>query len=150
MITWAQGDLFASGLPAIGHGCNCRGVMGAGIATQFRLRWPAMYEAYRDLCVRGKFRPGGVMPWYHPGGVLFSLATQDEPGPFAQPWMIAAAVSRMICEAYYDHGIREIGLPMIGCGIGGLRRGDLAACLRPLEAAPASLIIFSYVPEEGS
>lgn len=144
MITWTEGDLFACGIPAIAHGCNCQGIMGAGIAAQFRQRWPGMYESYRRRCIKGEFIPGDVMPWKHREGVVFNLATQPDPGPSARPWMITAAVGRMITEARHDHGIRVIAMPMIGCGLGGLEPGQLHAALAPYEDAPVSLIIVAW------
>jgi O-acetyl-ADP-ribose deacetylase (regulator of RNase III) len=153
VITWRDGDLFASGLPALAHGVNCRGVMGAGIAVQFRQRWPGMYEAYRKRCTKpGEISPGGamfpgdVMPWQHAGSAMvFNLATQPEPGACAQTWMITAAVGRMISMAWYDYyGITDIGLPMIGCGIGGLHAGDLREALKPYENAPVNLTVFKW------
>ena len=150
MITYRDGDLFASGLPALAHGVNCEGVMGAGIAMQFRHRWPAMYEAYRQRCIIGEIAPGDVMPYQvNHRLMVFNLATQQEPGACAQPWMIAAAVGRMIwAAAYYYrvHRITEIGLPMIGCGIGGLAEDDLRAALAPYENAPVNLTVFRWGP----
>lgn len=144
MITWKQGDLFASGLPAIGHGVNCRGVMGAGIAAQFKIRYPDMYESYRKRCLRHAMIPGEIMPWKddRSGLVIFNLATQDQPGADAQPWMITAAVGRMITEAVNDFGLAEVGLPWIGCGIGGLCLNDLKAALAPYRDAPVHLTLF--------
>lgn len=147
MITYRTGDLFASGLPAIAHGVNCRGVMGAGIAVQFRQRWPDMYESYRKRCLKGHLLPGEVMSWKDPGGTLvLNLATQHDPGACAQPWMITAAVGQAITEAYYFRHITEIGMPMIGCGIGGLTPDGLHFALLPYADAPVSLVFFSYEP----
>lgn len=148
MISYREGDLFASGLPAIAHGVNCRGVMGAGIARQFRDRHPKMYESYRKRCARpGGMIPGDVMSWREPAcPVVFNLATQQEPGPNAKPWMITAAAGRMITEAYHDFKITEIGLPMIGCRIGGLVPDQLRAALHPYMDAPVSLIVFAFTP----
>jgi O-acetyl-ADP-ribose deacetylase (regulator of RNase III) len=146
VITWKVGDLFASGLPAIAHGVNCRGVMGAGIAVQFRQRWPDMYEAYRKQCLKGHLQPGDILAWrdVRTGAIIFNLATQDQPGACAQPWMITAAAGRMIAEAIPYFRITGIGLPMIGCGIGGLDPGgiELARALAPYENAPVNLTIF--------
>jgi len=151
MITYRQGDLFASGLTALAHGVNCRGVMGAGIAAQFRDRYPGMYESYRRRCLRGAIRPGEVFPWQHDNGhVIFNLATQDEPGPGARPWMITAAAGQMITQAHHEFGITEVGLPLIGCGIGGLGTGHLAAAIQPYESAPVNLTVFAYAPVRPS
>lgn len=143
MIVFREGDLFESGLRSLAHGVNCRGVMGAGIAAQFRRRWPQMYESYRRRCLKpGGMIPGDVMPWQDRGDVVFNLATQDEPGPCAKPWMITAAIGRMITEAHHDFRISVIGMPLIGCGIGGLTESDLRRCLAPYADAPVDLVVF--------
>jgi O-acetyl-ADP-ribose deacetylase (regulator of RNase III) len=144
MITFTQGDLFTCGIRAIAHGVNCQGVMGAGIAAEFRRRWPQMYEAYRKRCESGGLWAGDVLPWEHAGGVVFNLATQPVPGPSAQPWMITAAVGRMIQLAGYGYEIRQVAMPWIGCGLGGLGPGHLRAALRPYEDAPVDLVVIEY------
>lgn len=35
----------------VAHGCNCQGVMGAGVAKAIRSKWPEAFQAYRDACV---------------------------------------------------------------------------------------------------
>jgi hypothetical protein len=47
---WQPGDLLAIERGVVVHQVNAKGVMGAGIALQFRKKHPAMYEAYRNLC----------------------------------------------------------------------------------------------------
>jgi O-acetyl-ADP-ribose deacetylase (regulator of RNase III) len=145
MITYREGDLFASGLRAIAHGVNCEGVMGAGIAVGFRDRYPRMYESYRRRCLKHELLPGEIHVWHHPGGFVFNLATQRGTGPDAKPWMITAAVGQMISEAHYDFGITEIGLPMIGTGIGGITQNELRRALAPYADAPVDLTVFEYV-----
>jgi hypothetical protein len=52
-------DLLDSELPAIGHGVNLRGVMGAGIAGQIRKRYPQLYIDYRADLESGVLVSGG-------------------------------------------------------------------------------------------
>ena len=106
---------------AYAHGVNCHGLMGAGIAVEFRDRYPRMYTEYRRRCNERLIRPGDVMHWVVPGQpVIYNLATQDEPGPAATSVAIYASVKRMALDATL-RGIGEIRLPRIGCGIGGLK-----------------------------
>jgi len=51
-IEFIKGDLFANRYKAraLAHGCNCQGSMGAGMATGFRDRYPAMRAEYRRRC----------------------------------------------------------------------------------------------------
>jgi len=152
MIRFTEGDLFGCGISALAHGVNCQGSMGAGIAVQFRTRWPLMYAQYQKRCHLGQLEPGDCWTWKHPegGGVVFNLATQHRTGADAHPWMIAAATGRMIQEAAGPHGMRlkEIALPLIGCGIGGLTPADLLAALSPYRDAPVDLVIVT-LPEEA-
>lgn len=124
-----EGDLFESGLPAIGHGCNCKGAMGAGIADEFRRRYPEMFWQYRWRCDKGMFTLGGYYAWVAPGGqVILNLATQPNPGPTASLSAIRRAVGSAL-YACWDWNIPVLGLPQIGCGLGGLKWDDVRAVL---------------------
>lgn len=150
-VTCIEGDLFTCGIPAIAHGVNCRGVMGRGIAVEFRRRWPDMYESYRKRCLRHSgMIPGQIMPWKHPGGVVFNLATQREPGPDAQTWMISAAIGQMVSEAIEDFGVTRVAIPEIGCGLGGLTSTHLAAALAPYQDAPVDIVVVVRNAEDGN
>ncbi len=59
--------------------------MGAGIAVQFKNRFPDMHIAYRELCKEGKFPGGDVMPWsikpdFDPDLTIFNIASQEQQG----------------------------------------------------------------------
>lgn len=77
VIVIKEGDLFkASG--CIGHGVNCAGAMGKGIALEFKRRWPEMYESYRGLCLSRKFGPGDIFVFQDPKTYrwIYNLGTQ--------------------------------------------------------------------------
>lgn len=64
-IEFVRGDLLASSLPAVAHGCNCAGAMGKGIALDFKRRFPKMFTEYKALCKKvffflETFLPGKV------------------------------------------------------------------------------------------
>ena len=136
-----EGDLLTLGLPAIGHGCNCRGSMGAGIAKQLRDRYPQMYAAYNAKCRDGSFRPGGFFAWEADDTVIYNLATQQEPGPDARLDAIEASVRAALADAQARE-IPTLGLPRLGSGIGGLQWTDVADTLRSLAAeSPVHLTV---------
>ncbi|MDQ2740210.1 MAG: macro domain-containing protein [Actinomycetota bacterium] len=134
MIKLRTGDLLESGAPAIGHGCNCAGVMGAGIARVIRQEFPHGYLDYRRACASRKFSPGfaQICPAETPGGpLLVNLATQDRPGPNAKlDWVRHSA--RDAVQQLTALGVQTLALPRIGCGIGGLDFDDV---LTAIEAA---------------
>lgn len=136
-----KGDLFESGLPAIGHGCNTKGSMGAGIAKEFRRRWPAMYEEYRRRCLAGTFGLGDVFVW-ETMPVIFNLGTQPRPRPSATLEAIETAVSSML-EIAERRSIPAVGLPWIGAGLGGLNWADVYETLNAVAArGTPELVIF--------
>jgi O-acetyl-ADP-ribose deacetylase (regulator of RNase III) len=128
--TTVTGDLFDLGLPAVGHGCNCTGAMGAGIAVQFKRRFPAMYEEYRRRCRQGGLRLGDVFVWdREPDVVVYNLATQPVPRPSATLTAIETAVRAALADAE-TRGLARLGVPRIGAGLGGLAWPDVAEVLR--------------------
>ena len=60
MITETRGDIFHSDCDAIVIPTNCQGVMGAGLAKQFRDRHPALAKRYKFAAQRGELRIGVV------------------------------------------------------------------------------------------
>lgn len=58
-----SGDLFQTNDTYIMHGCNCQGVMGAGVALQIKKRWPEVYESYRRYC--DTFTPEEILGSVH-------------------------------------------------------------------------------------
>jgi O-acetyl-ADP-ribose deacetylase (regulator of RNase III) len=120
-VEYRTGDLFEQGFPALAQGVNTHGRMGAGIAVEFRRRWPRMYDDYRLHCQSGLFEPGALHSWTDrdTGTVIFNLATQDRPGRHARLEWISTALSAAltICE---QRRIMELGMPRVGAGIGGL------------------------------
>lgn len=116
-----HGDLFTTTRPAIGHGVNLKGVMGKGVAAQFKQRYPAMFTEYRAACTTGWLHGGEALLWEAPDGlIVVNLATQPVPGPTARVQWIEDALCDAFCQLH-DRGISSLALPLIGCGLGGLR-----------------------------
>ena len=53
-----SGDIFEEDVEAIVNTVNCEGVMGKGLALQFKRRYPENFEEYAVACAEGKIRPG--------------------------------------------------------------------------------------------
>lgn len=132
MIEYISGDMFENLQEgdAIAHGCNCQGIMGAGVAGIVSARWPEMYTEYRRLCQAGLLRPGDVYPYVTPDGIIvFNLMTQDFPGKDAKLSWIMASVNSMLYTAWRSGLIKQIRIPAIGAGIGGLKFEDVKKTL---------------------
>jgi O-acetyl-ADP-ribose deacetylase (regulator of RNase III) len=133
MITETHGDLLKADADALVNPVNCRGVMGAGLAKQFRQAYPAVFEVYRRLCQARALMPGSMLvcPTGHerPRWIVH-FPTKDH---WREPSDIADIEQGLdsLREEIADHGITSIAVPALGCGLGGLDWGDV----RPLIGA---------------
>lgn len=123
-----EGDLFTTDQRAIGHGVNCQGVMGAGIAKSFRTFYPTNYGVYKGQCQVNGLTPGNVLivperddSWDASGEprLIVNLASQNMPGPDAQmSWLIKSVA--LAIKQLKSIGVDSMAIPQVGCGIGGL------------------------------
>jgi O-acetyl-ADP-ribose deacetylase (regulator of RNase III) len=117
-------------LHAWAHGCNTQGRMGAGIAKQFKQAFPEMYVQYQAQCQAGLANTGGLFLYVsHSPFYVFNLYTQELPGANAHYEYVRRAVDAM-SAAGNRLAIRTIGLPEIGCGIGGLEWPEVEKILQ--------------------
>lgn len=123
-LTCLKGDLieiFNQGkVDIIAHGANCRNVMDAGIAKQIKDKYPEAFYADRYVDIpEGIWRLGKMS--YTEDQTIFNLYTQEEPGPNANLCAIKLSLKLL---ARYTRNL-TVGLPRIGCGIGGLNWEDV-------------------------
>jgi O-acetyl-ADP-ribose deacetylase (regulator of RNase III) len=119
-VVFTKGDIFAAeGIAAYAHGCNCAGGMGAGIAIEFKRRWPAMFDEYAARCADGRFGLGDVFGWSDGAVTIYDLGIQAHWRKKAQLPALALSLRKMV-ELATNTGIERVGLPRIGSGLGGL------------------------------
>lgn len=117
-----KGDMFQSEKGVYAHGVNTVGVMGAGIARQFKANYPAMYTSYKYACDTGALTPGNVLyvtisDTHH----IANIASQRVPGADARLSWLSLGLNDTYQEMNFrGHNDLGLALPQIGCGIGGL------------------------------
>jgi O-acetyl-ADP-ribose deacetylase (regulator of RNase III) len=103
---------------------NCVGVMGKGIAKEFKQRDPAMFQAYKKICDDKLLEPGKLWLWQGARGWVLNFPTKIHwRNPSKIEWIEAGL--RKFVATYSDRGIREISFPRLGCGNGGLEWDDV-------------------------
>jgi hypothetical protein len=109
LIDIRAGDLFEQGFPALAHGVTSVGVMD----HDFRVRWPAMYDRYRERCRAGMLRLGGQMSWKAPDGLLvYNLVIHQKAGAQPDPNALRSALAAALEDAQRRE-IRTLGLPQL-------------------------------------
>jgi O-acetyl-ADP-ribose deacetylase (regulator of RNase III) len=118
MIDYFKGDLFDSEADAFAHGCNIVGKMNAGIAKEFRERFPEMYNDFKRRCRKGVFLMGsGYLFRNSQKPHVINLATQGD--GFAKLEYVDSALS-WLYDSYGVLGLEKVAMPKIASGLGGL------------------------------
>lgn len=154
-ITFITGDLFANRFHAraLAHGCNCQGSMGAGVATGFRQRYPAMFTEYRRHCKAQprEFNLGDAWLWKAEDRPwVFNLGTQEGVWRARASYQaIETALASMRQQADRE-GITSIAVPRIGSGYGGLSWKKARAIIEKVFADwPGALYVYEeFAPEQ--
>lgn len=114
------GDLFESRMQTLVNTVNCVGVMGKGVALEFKKRYPEMFKEYAGLCESKKIQPG--LPYlYHDltGASVLLFPTKDHwRSPSRMEYIIRGL--DWFVDHYQELGIQSIAFPPLGCGNGGL------------------------------
>lgn len=140
----------------IGHGVNCQGVMGAGIAKQFRERFPINYSVYKQAC-NGGMLGGAVLPVvdFLDGRkvCVVNFASQYLPGPNARYTHLFESLYEFARQASHDEKIDKWGsvvaIPEIGCGIGGLEWPNVKKIIKAVESIVNNKIEFEVWHYKG-
>jgi O-acetyl-ADP-ribose deacetylase (regulator of RNase III) len=118
--SFVKGDLFnTEGIRAYAHGCNCAAAMDAGVAAQFKKRWPRMFEEYVARCTDGRFHLGDVFVWNEDDVTVYNLAIQEHWKAKARIPALKKGLLRAV-ELASLAGVERIGVPRIGAGLGGI------------------------------
>ena len=139
MIRNATGNLLQADVEALVNTVNCDGLMGKGIALQFKQAWPDNFDAYAKACRAKEVRPGQMFIW-ETGRMVNPRYIINF--PTKRHWREKALIEdirsglRALVAGVHRLGIGSIALPPLGCGNGGLNWRDV----RPLiESAFAEL-----------
>ena len=120
MIEVLIGNMFESKTQTLVNTVNCVGVMGKGIAREFKKRFPEMYREYLDLCNSGQIKPG--VPYHYKnifGASIVNFPTKNNWRAMSRLDDIKKGLDVFI-KKYKQWGIKSVAFPPLGCGNGGL------------------------------
>lgn len=123
-ILMTEGDLLKqTDIDAIVNTVNCVGVMGKGIALQFKKKWPANFKDYAIACKNKDVRPGAMFV-YDAGALatpkyIINFPTKDHWRGKSRPEFIKDGLQDLV-RTIRELKIGSIAIPPLGCGNGGL------------------------------
>lgn len=123
MINYRTGDIITEDAEALVNTVNCVGIMGRGIALQFKDAFPENFRIYRDACQRGDVQPGRMLvvetgrltnPQY-----VINFPTKRHWRGKSRITDIESGLEALVGEVS-RRKIRSIAIPPLGSGLGGL------------------------------
>lgn len=144
MLLKAKGNIFDYDHQVYAQGISNQGVMGRGIALEFKKIYPQLFHEYRSLCRDKTLKPGDV--FFYEGDLLlpkvFNLVSRDNLFR-AEKDYLRSSIENMYVMAK-EKGINDIAMPKIGCGLGGLKIYDLEELLQPfINDSSSDVTIYS-------
>jgi O-acetyl-ADP-ribose deacetylase (regulator of RNase III) len=141
MIELTQGDILKADAEALVNTVNCVGVMGRGIALQFRKAFPENFKAYEFACKAHQVQPGKMFMYdlnrlYNPR-LIINFPTKRHWKNKSRIEDIKAGLGDLI-NVVRQQQIHSIAIPPLGCGLGGLNWE---------EVRPLIIEAFQSVPE---
>lgn len=149
MIEYTSGDILKDDAEALVNTVNCVGVMGRGIALQFKNAWPENFKAYATACKREEVQPGRMF--------VFETGTLTPPRfiinfPTKRHWRGKSRIEDIeaglvaLKELIQTRGIRSIALPPLGSGLGGLEWPEVRARIESTLADLPEVRVRVYEP----
>lgn len=149
VIQYKQGDLFSENTEAIVNTVNCVGVMGRGIALQFKKRFPDNFNYYENSCKIGDVVPGKMLV-YETESLLNPRFIINF--PTKRHWRGASSVEDIenglsdLVNVIKERDIKSIAVPPLGCGLGGLNWGEIKPRIEAALSNLGDIEIIVYEP----
>jgi O-acetyl-ADP-ribose deacetylase (regulator of RNase III) len=129
MIEVKKGNIFTTECQTIVNTVNCVGVMGAGIALEFKLRYPEMFNKYKIFCDDGLINIGNL--W------IYTIDNKEILGytkilnfPTKEHWKYPTKKEYLekglqkFVDTYASKNIESIAFPLLGASKGGMNEND--------------------------
>lgn len=150
MIEYKTGDLLAEDAEAIVNTVNCVGVMGRGIALQFKKAWPENFKAYAEACKQKEVVPGKM--W------VYELAGLTNPHyiinfPTKRHWRGKSRMEDIemglqdLLRVIQEKNIQSIALPPLGSGLGGLEWTAVRSRIEQAFSDMKDICVIVYEPK---
>ena len=141
MLKYFDGSVFNAPVQAIVNTVNTMGAMGAGIALEFSLRYPDMFDDYVEKCKNENIKVGKVDYFRTTDKIIVNFPTKWHfKYPSRMEWIEGGLVDFM--NTYKQNGVTSVAFPKLGCANGKLNWIDVK---RVMEKYLSDLDIDVYI-----
>jgi O-acetyl-ADP-ribose deacetylase (regulator of RNase III) len=152
MIEFRTGDILTADVEALVNTVNCVGVMGRGIALQFKNVFPENFRSYKVACVRDEVQPGKMFI-YETGKFtnpkfIINFPTKRHWRGQSRMEDIESGLKALVMEIH-DRGIKSIAIPPLGSGLGGLNWADVRPRIEAALRGVNDLTVIVFEPNSA-
>ncbi|PKP58433.1 MAG: Appr-1-p processing protein [Candidatus Altiarchaeales archaeon HGW-Altiarchaeales-2] len=145
-----SGNIFNSKADAIVNTVNCVGVMGKGIALEFRMRYPKMFAEYKQVCRMKKLKPGQIFSYFEGNFWILNFAIKDD-------WRYPSKIEwienclREFPKVYHNIGIKSVAFPWMGAMNGCISIEKIKEVTRKYlsNLTDVDVEVYDFDPDEG-
>ncbi len=147
MITYTTGNIFESSAEALVNTVNTVGVMGKGLALQFKKNFPSNYRLYRKACSNGELQIGNLLILNDRNmesgeKIIINFPTKTDWRKPSEYSYIEAGLEALARELK-ERGIKSVAIPPLGAGNGGLNWTLVKAMIEDkLKDSDSDIIIY--------
>lgn len=117
-------NILESDAQAIVNPVNTKGVMGAGLAKQFKAAYPKMFESYKGACKDEQLQIGQVHTYEENGKRIINLPTKEHWKDPSEMYYIEKGLDALVKYAK-EEKLESLDVPPLGTGLGGLKESDV-------------------------
>lgn len=147
-IDYCYDSIFESDAQVIVNTVNCRGVMGRGLALEFKSRYPEMFKHYQRDCKLGKLHIGRPRLYRESTPWILNFPTKDD-WRYPSTLNYIDASLRYFAQHYKEAGIESIAFPKLGTQNGSLSWEDVGP-LMVRSLAPLDLHASIHIQEHDT
>lgn len=119
----SNGNIFDSQAEALVNPVNLDGIMGKGLALEFKRKYPKMFESYRFRCKSGHLEVGDMDVWINRSGYpryIINFPTKVHYYDKSHYVNIDLGLINLASVVVPTYDIKSIAIPALGCGLGEL------------------------------
>jgi O-acetyl-ADP-ribose deacetylase (regulator of RNase III) len=149
MITYIRTNIFESNAQVLVNTVNTVGVMGKGLAKEFKRLYPEMFKTYQKFCEEGTLTVGKLQVYKTPNKWILNFPTKANWRSPSKLEYIEQGLQKFV-DNYERLGVKSVAFPMLGCGNGGLSWEDEVKPLMQKYLSDLPIEIFIHIAKQDA
>lgn len=139
-----KGNIFNSSCEFLVNPVNCVGVMGKGLALEFKNKYPLNFEIYKKACDNASFNIGNLLIVPVDNKFIVNFPTKKHWRNKSDLEFIKIGLEELKV-AIKEFNIKSIALPKLGCGLGGLDWNEVFVLIKDFHNSIENVLVQVFI-----